>query len=176
MPDDNDWWRDEEATEAMADAAREAQFEEELDGHITSIHEWLDEQYRGKYQRGQVELCLEAALACQTEKVPLPTWLIEALGTEIELAVRRPLSWEQLQAAAQAANAERKRIAQRNRDWFWQEGQAVLELNPTIGSEDRLAELISRRAKGTEHEAAARTIRRHIRGILAKRSKHGQAD
>ena len=82
MPDDNtggtavpDWWRDEEATDAMVDAAREAQFEEELDGHIEFIHEWLDEQYRRKYRPGDVELCLEAVLTCQTEKVPLPTWL-----------------------------------------------------------------------------------------------------
>ena len=168
MPDDNDWWRDGEFTEAMADAAREAQFEEEWDGHIKSIHEWLDDQYRRKYRPGEVELCLEAVLACQTEKVSLPTWLIEALRAEIELAVRRPVGWEQLKAAAHEANEERKRIAQKKREWFWQEGNAILELNPTLGSEDRLAELISRKAKGTEFEAAPRTIRRHIQRSLGQ--------
>ena len=183
MPDDNtggtavpDWWRDEEATDAMVDAAREAQFEEEFDGHIRVIHEWLDEQYRRKYRPGDVELCLEAVLTCQTEKVPLPTWLIEALRAEIELAVRRPVGWEKIKAAADEANEERKRIAQKKREWFGQEGNAILALNPTLGSEDRLAELISRRVKGTEFEAAPRTIRRHIQGGVAKRFKHGQAE
>jgi hypothetical protein len=171
-----DWAREEKLFELETDARREAQWEAELDEHIAVINEWLDDQYRRKYEPGQSQPCFEALLACQIERVPAPTWLIDALKKEIELALKRPIAWEQLKAAAQAANEERKRLAHKNREWFWQEGSAILELNPTLGSEDRLAELISRRAKGSEHEAAPRTIRRHIKGILAKRSKHGQAD
>jgi hypothetical protein len=167
VSDDDDRW---------LDAVHEAQIEQVLDDNTTSVHEWLEAKYRTQYKPGETELCLEAVLACQEDKAPLPDWLVEALKQEIELAIRRPVAWEKLKAAAQEANEERKKLAHKNREWFWQEGKAILELNPTLGSEERLAELISRRAKGSEREAAPRTIRRHIKGILAKRSKHGQAD
>ena len=179
MPDEHDkpaadWWAEEEALERTMEARQEAQFESELDAHVAEIYEWLEAQYQDKYERGRIDLCFEALFTCQIEKVPLPGWLIEALKAEFELAARRPVGWERFMLAAQEANEERKRLAQDNGHWFWQEGMKILGLNPTLGSEFRLAELISLRAKGSEHEAAPRTIRRRIKGILAKRSKHGQ--
>jgi hypothetical protein len=158
----------------MHDEASDAHFESELDAHIADIHEWLDSQYRGKYRAGQTETCLEAVLVCQEERVPLPPWLIEALKNELELAVRRPVDWEQLKVAAQKANQERKRIALQRREWYLREAKDILKDNPTLNSEDRLARLISKRAEGAGHAAAPRTIRRHIRGILAKPSTRGQ--
>ena len=176
MAIDPDWWRDEEATECMADAAREAQFESELDAHIADIHEWLDGKYGEKYKLGQTDLCFEALLVCQTEKVPSPTWLIEALRAEVELAVRRPIGWAQLKIAAQEANERRKSEAEKIRAWCMEQAAEVLMQNPTLNSESRLADLIATRAKGTDCGAVKpRTIRRHIKGILAKRAKRGQS-
>ena len=165
MSDDDDSW---------LDAAYEAQIEQALDDNTTSVHEWLEAKYHAQYKPGETQVCLEAVLACQDDKAPLPDWLVEALKQEIELALRRPIGWDKIEAAARQANQERKRVASQNREWYRQQAQEILDENPNVGSVARLAELIAKRAEGTEYTAAPRTIRRHIQRILAKRSKHGQ--
>ena len=136
------------STDRMVDAAEEAQFDSRLDAHIADIHEWLEGKYREKYRSGQTDLCFEALLVCQKEKVPAPTWLIEALRAEVELALRRSVGWAQLKIAAQEANELRKAEAEQNRAWCMEQGVEVLKHNPTLNSESRLAELIAARAKG----------------------------
>lgn len=114
-------------------------------------------------------------LACQEEKAPLPDWLVEALKTEIELALRRPLGWEKIEAAVKEANRERQQEAACRKSWCLEQAMELLDRSPHINSESRLAELIAERSEGTEHSSIKpRTIRRHIQGILARLSKHGQ--
>ena len=153
VSDDDDRW---------LDAIHEAQIEQVLDDNTASVHEWLEAKYHTQYQPGETEVCLEAVLACQEEKAPLPDWLVEALKQEIELALRRPVAWEALKLSAQAANQERRNVAERNGEWYRQHAQEILDENPRVGSVSRLAQLISKRAEGTEYAAAPRTIRRHL--------------
>jgi len=168
-----DWWRDEEAADAMAEAARDEQFFCELDAYIAEIHEWLEAKYRAPYKPGGTETCLEAVLACKEAKAPLPDWLVEALKDEIELAVRRPVGWDKLKVAAREANQERQREAQEKRAWYLRQAEEMHSHNPAL-SASRIADLISARAEGTEFAAAPRTIRHHLEGFLAEPSKRGQ--
>jgi hypothetical protein len=151
----------------------EAELEAALEVRISDFHEWL-RQYRGRRRPGDVETLFEAVFACQEERVPLPVWVIEALKREFELALRRPVGWAALKNAAQEANMRRKEMARQNQERYLHEARQILEVNPTLHSESRLAELIAVKVRGGEYEATPRTIRRHISGILAKRSKRGQ--
>jgi len=168
-----DWWKEEEAFDAMADAARDEQFFSEQDAHIADIHEWLEAKYRARYRPRETEVCLEAVLACQEGKAPLPNWLVEALKEEIALALRRPVAWDKLEVAAREANRERQEDAARRRDWYWRQAEEMHTHNPAL-SASRIADLISARAEGTEFAAAPTTIRHHLKGFLAEPSKRGQ--
>ena len=173
---DDDRLKDElDDEERAADAAFEAHIEQVLDDNTAFVHEWLERKYRAEYEPGQTELCLEAVSICQEEKAPLPDWLVDALKEEIKLALRRPVAWDKIEAAARQANRERKEEAERRKAWCQDQAKALMDRNPNINSESRLAELIAKRAADTEHDGLMpRTIRRHIQGILATRSKHGQ--
>jgi hypothetical protein len=146
------------------DAAYEAQIEGVLDDNTASAHEWLEEKYRAHYKPGATEICFEAVLACQKDKAPLPDWLVEALKNEVELAVRRPLNWPKLEAAAREANRERQVEAQRKSAWYWRQAEDMRDRYPAL-SVGRIAELISKRAEGTEFAAAPRRIRRHLQNF-----------
>jgi hypothetical protein len=159
MSDDDDRWLD-----GLLDAAHEAHIEEVLDDNAASVHAWLEEQYRKQYRPGQTETCFEAVLACQNDKAPLPEWLVEALKAEIELAVRRPLNWPKLEAAAREANRERQLEAQRKSAWYERQAEDMRKQNAAL-SVGRIAELVSKRAEGTEFAAAPRTIRRHLQNF-----------
>jgi hypothetical protein len=168
IEDPPDWWRDEEALDAMHDAAREAQRDSELDAVIQDVHAWLDKEYGRNYVPGQVDLCFQALFLCQAEKVPPPAWVIDALKAELELAGKRSSALAQLHLAAQEANKRRQAEAEQQRAWFIRQAADILERNPRL-SENSLAEILAERVKGTERAAAPRTVRRHIAGISAKR-------